>query len=330
MDGSRRPNSTACMRTPSVLPMGNHRQTLAVARALGVIGWRVVVAEHDSRPLSYASHSRRIDAVWNCPDPTTAPGAWLAALDDLLESRPHIHFLLPLGERDMITVDQFREQVEPRVRCVMVASDVMRVGLTKTAALRLAAARIGANHAGNELFGMHLPQWWIEHLAGQEPSIPADWSYPSGVRYWWFQRDVDGWLRCLEDPEVDRRERFRLLIRLPRSLLGGGHLTWDWADPVPSLYIYRTVAKRLVTRLLLRRATASRLSAVSSIPPSIFLLLPTPVRGRLAVQRRHPRKSRRTRGSTALRATSRSRFFRRRSRPGVAPTKNRRSARSYR
>jgi biotin carboxylase len=113
-------------------------------------------------------------------------------------------------------------------------------------------ARLGGNHAGLELLGMHQPLWWLESLATGEPSIPTPFTYPLNVRYRWFYGDLVGWLTLLRSGTRSSGSALTWGLHLAETLFGPGHLTWNWRDPVPSFYRYGALAKSLLHDLFPR------------------------------------------------------------------------------
>jgi predicted ATP-grasp superfamily ATP-dependent carboligase len=101
-------------------------------------------------------------------------------------------------------------------------------------------ARLGGNHAGLERLGMHPVQWAMEELTSGQPSVPWPFTYPHGRSYRWFDGDLQGLLHEWKADRLDSRAAAAWCLALPKTLVGTGHLIWDWRDPKPSLQLART------------------------------------------------------------------------------------------
>ncbi|MFU8815306.1 MAG: aspartyl/asparaginyl beta-hydroxylase domain-containing protein, partial [Pseudomonadales bacterium] len=129
-------------------------------------------------------------------------------------------------------------------------------------------ARLGGNHAGLERLGMHQVQWALEQQASGSPSIPSPFTYPEGLRYRWFDGDLTGFLHEWKAARLDTRAAAAWCLALPTTLLGSGHLIWDWRDPAPSLQLARKHLKPAYGKL--RTATASAKKRLAANPLAAF------------------------------------------------------------
>ena len=80
----------------STLVIGDYRHTLTIVRALGRTGQNVILAYSEDGHLS--RYSRFTDEIWPCPKPGEDPVGFRDALQQLLQRRPDIDSLLPVGE----------------------------------------------------------------------------------------------------------------------------------------------------------------------------------------------------------------------------------------
>lgn len=80
----------------AVLLLGNYRPAVAIARALGRRGHRVVLGlEGEAHGCRY---SRHVDDVWDHPELASGPSAFSRALDRYLTDCPEIKFVVPVTE----------------------------------------------------------------------------------------------------------------------------------------------------------------------------------------------------------------------------------------
>ena len=118
----------------TVLMIGNYRPALAAARALGSMGYRVVLgAELGS---SGAERSRFVDEIWPLPDPKLGLDAFRAALAKRLRSDLSIAFVLPMRESTIKLVDDSRDVIPADVLVATPQHEALRICLDKMTWLR--------------------------------------------------------------------------------------------------------------------------------------------------------------------------------------------------
>jgi predicted ATP-grasp superfamily ATP-dependent carboligase len=392
-----------------IVLLGAYRQTLAVARALGPLGWQITLGLPATQGRSYIARSRWIDTVWSHPPLDGCADLFPAALTRFLEEHPQISFVLPIGNTEVSCLNRLRARLPSGVRYLMADERVIETCSNKAAALKLAGelgmpvaayeviehvdqllaagdrlgypcvvkpvteavrifgakaiiapsrdslreslaripapqgpfivqryirgerhclyffadkgtvlaaaqvrtgrtdradgtgyavtgvsvplapdwlqhvqrvcerlhysgfgglqflrdpdngeqtfleinARLGGNHAGLERLGMHQVQWEIERLEGGTPSITTPFQYPIGVQYRWFSGDLIGFRHEWKAGSLDGRARMRWGAGLAGTLLGPGHITFDWRDPLPTVYLAAELSRPVRGRLRL-------------------------------------------------------------------------------
>jgi predicted ATP-grasp superfamily ATP-dependent carboligase len=108
-------------------------------------------------------------------------------------------------------------------------------------------ARLAGNHAVAEHFGLHVASWWIQHLQTGDANIPQPFSYRSGLRYGWFYGDLVGLQESRRRGECGGLQWPVRCARLLQTLAAGCHVTWNWRDPLPTVYLYGAWLKRLLS-----------------------------------------------------------------------------------
>ena len=81
----------------TILLLGNYRATLAFAREVALLGYRIVVTKGGGEGLS--EYSRFVDEVWNEPHKGLGEDACLSGLDDFLRRRTDIVAVVPVTEQ---------------------------------------------------------------------------------------------------------------------------------------------------------------------------------------------------------------------------------------
>jgi hypothetical protein len=82
---------------PTILTIGDYKETLIVVRSLGRAGCRLVVGEQSEQGIAYARHSRYASEVWVHPD-FDREEQLIQAIETFLKSRADIQYVLPIGE----------------------------------------------------------------------------------------------------------------------------------------------------------------------------------------------------------------------------------------
>ncbi|MFM7148667.1 MAG: hypothetical protein ACKO23_02375 [Gemmataceae bacterium] len=112
--------------------------------------------------------------------------------------------------------------------------------------------RLGANSNIICRAGMDLPRAFVDVVCGRDPSV-GKWDI--GRRYAWLSGDLNGFLD--ERSKMNLAAAFLWLGRLLRAQVrADDHVTWDWADPRPTLSMLRDRLARIL-RSPFRRSTVS-------------------------------------------------------------------------
>jgi hypothetical protein len=69
-------------------------------------------------------------------------------------------------------------------------------------------------------------------------AAPAPERYACGRRYHWLYGDFVHWQECVRGGRIRPGEAARWAFAMLRLSLAAQHLTWDWADPLPTLHMY--------------------------------------------------------------------------------------------
>lgn len=89
----------------------------------------------------------------------------------------------------------------------------------------------------------------LQTVVLKEVAVAAQ-PYRAHNRTHWLQRDINGWLSARGS--LSATERRRWIKALFWSLVrANNHMTWDWRDPLPSLWIYLKLLRRATARLLM-------------------------------------------------------------------------------
>lgn len=116
-------------RQPRVLLLGNYRPTLAVARALAPLGYRVVVAGRGGEGV--AEYSRHAEAVVSISKEEVGATSWWR--DPAVLSRMGIDIVLPVKEIHVRQIAENLESPSPKFLWATPAAAVVRACLDKTA-----------------------------------------------------------------------------------------------------------------------------------------------------------------------------------------------------
>jgi hypothetical protein len=140
--------------TTGALVLGDHRQSLAVARSLHRAGYRVIAGRSGGRTI--LERSRHVAEVWNHPPDSDVP-AWTAALERFCAEREDVGIVFPVGDREI----EFAAALAPRLPAlVVVARSLVPCG-SKRAILAVA-----------EALGVPTQPWEsIDDPAALEPAI---------------------------------------------------------------------------------------------------------------------------------------------------------------
>ena len=115
---------------PTVLVLGDYRQTLTVIRSLRRSGYPLVLGSGESR--GPASLSRHAKDVWKHPPLDEANReSFFSALKCLLDARPDIRCLFPVGEWQITFFTLHRDALPVSIKPVMPGSEVVKLCLNK-------------------------------------------------------------------------------------------------------------------------------------------------------------------------------------------------------
>src|SRR5690242_1539256 len=82
---------------PTLLIIGDFKETLIVVRSLGRAGCKLIVGKPASQEVGFAQHSRFTSEVWRHPD-FDKEEQFISALAAFLRSRHDIQYVLPVGD----------------------------------------------------------------------------------------------------------------------------------------------------------------------------------------------------------------------------------------
>lgn len=91
----------------TVLLLGNYRPTVAVARRMAMLGYRVIVTRDRG---GLAAVSRSVSEVWDAPK-TAKDQGFFDCLAEFLEERPDIGFVVPVEESYVLGLARNREKL---------------------------------------------------------------------------------------------------------------------------------------------------------------------------------------------------------------------------
>jgi carbamoylphosphate synthase large subunit len=82
-------------------------------------------------------------------------------------------------------------------------------------------------------------------------------AYPAGARYHWLFGDILSWLGAWRSGKQGPVALFAWLMRSALTTATSHHLTWDFADPAPTLHQYAGLIRRFVLKRLPSSAPSS-------------------------------------------------------------------------
>lgn len=118
----------------TVLLLGNYRPTVAVARRMALLGYRVVVTRDRG---GLAAVSRSVSEVWDAPKTAKDPG-FFDCLAEFLEGRPEIGFVVPVEESYVLGLARNREKLPANRIYGSPADEIVTTCLDKVAMLEVA------------------------------------------------------------------------------------------------------------------------------------------------------------------------------------------------
>lgn len=121
-------------RETFVMLLGNYRPTVAVARSLASLGYKVIVSR-DAGGL--AAVSRSVAEVWDAPKAAGDPG-FFDCLADYLERRPEIGVVVPVEEKYVLGLAHNRAKLPGDRVYATPADETVKTCLDKVAMLRVA------------------------------------------------------------------------------------------------------------------------------------------------------------------------------------------------
>ncbi len=131
--GSRR-GLPSGLRGAGVLVLGDHRQSLTVARSLHRAGYHVIAGRPGRRTI--LERSRCVAAAWDHP-PLSQPGAWAEALETFCAEHQEIGVVFPVGDAEIDLTAPLATRLP--VPVVVAAPATLAVCRSKRALLALAA-----------------------------------------------------------------------------------------------------------------------------------------------------------------------------------------------
>jgi predicted ATP-grasp superfamily ATP-dependent carboligase len=123
----------ATLRARGVVVLGDHRQSLTVARSLGRAGYRIIAGGPSGRTI--LEHSRCVAEVWNHAR-HAAPRDWAGALQAFCAEREDVGVVFPVGDDEIDLAAPLVGRLP--VLIVMVAPSILAVCRSKRALLALA------------------------------------------------------------------------------------------------------------------------------------------------------------------------------------------------
>lgn len=102
--------------------------------------------------------------------------------------------------------------------------------------------------------GCDFPLAAVQYATGKEEeclSVADDWNYPVGKRVQWLLGDINGLAEGIKNREIDFSAGMRWLWRMAKAFARADvHVTWDWRDPMPTLFLYSKLAGPVWRRLM--------------------------------------------------------------------------------
>ena len=123
----------AALRGAGVLVLGDHRQSLTVARSLHRAGYRVIAGGPSGNTI--LERSRCVAEVWDHP-PNTQRGDWAGALQEFCAARKDLGVVFPVGDGEIELVEPLAGRLP--VLVAIVAPPILAVCRSKRALLALA------------------------------------------------------------------------------------------------------------------------------------------------------------------------------------------------
>ncbi|MEW6703599.1 MAG: ATP-grasp domain-containing protein [Pseudomonadota bacterium] len=118
------------------LILGDHRQSLVVARSLQHAGYEVTLGS--SEAFSMLRHSRHVSATWRYPCPIAQPDRFDAALAGWVAASPSPALLFPVGDLEVAALAAREAGLPPRARVVMANREAVRLCHDKPALYEVA------------------------------------------------------------------------------------------------------------------------------------------------------------------------------------------------
>lgn len=118
---------------PAILVLGAYRQTLAVLRSLAA-QYELILGT-DS-PDSFVARSKHAHSLWHHPSLINVAD-FLTSLDELLSANRNIRVLFPVGDREILLLNQHRAGLPHWVQCAMPSDHVIQVSQQKAAMFHL-------------------------------------------------------------------------------------------------------------------------------------------------------------------------------------------------
>ncbi|MEM7455494.1 MAG: hypothetical protein AAF456_14170 [Planctomycetota bacterium] len=126
------------INTPTVLLLGNRRQSLTVIRSLAKDGWKIIAAVNKGDDRNYHAHrSRYVSGVWEHDDYRDHPFLFGKQLTEFLDQHPNVTTVFPVDEASIRTVHKMRDELAQRVTLVLANEEAISTCLNKSKMLEL-------------------------------------------------------------------------------------------------------------------------------------------------------------------------------------------------
>jgi len=107
--------------------------------------------------------------------------------------------------------------------------------------------RLAATSAFPYRLGFDSPMMAVECAASREegmlPASEGSRTYPIGKRVHWLSGDLEGLVSGLRNGELGFSAGLRWLWRMAKAFVQADvHVTWDWRDPLPTVFLYSKLA----------------------------------------------------------------------------------------
>lgn len=109
---------------PTVLIVGDYKESLIVVRSLGRAGCKLIVGKAASQEPTFAEHSRYTNGVWKHPD-FDREVHFVPALLNLLRSRADVDYVIPVGDAPVSCLARHWSELPATPPFLMAPGDVV-------------------------------------------------------------------------------------------------------------------------------------------------------------------------------------------------------------